>query len=497
MINKKIQRICCGALTAAMVAAVPMCAMAAETEILFSEDFEKQTVDSAAVGIYSSAQNEAYTKTDKTAPSDGTAVIKEDALYGKYMQVSTTGDGVKLFLSKGVGKESGTVVIEYDASVKLNYNGYHGTKPLNAVLTNDSSRGSAGSAFQLIHQRGSDKGNWKGFSAMYYNTETAKDVNTLIQKASGDGAIERIDDNWQHYKLEINLTTGEMCFYLDGVKSETWINKTIYSSVANGSSLMDALIYISQSAIANGVEQNTNPWKIDNIKVYIPAPDPEKITVNTYDGKTAEYDLEAGNNTLKNPVSTMLENMTVSFGSKVGDGVTASLKNNTTGADEPVTLTVSEDGRSGKISVDKKYIDSANSYTLTLSGKDAVNNSFTKPTVINFTADTDGGLAILSTEISPSDLSGLSSGGTVTATVKYVLTDIAQKKDNVIVAVTGEKSNKLLYFGQTVANFDQVGLNTVTATFKAENDIPDKLSAFVWDSGLRSPMTSFVTLSAQ
>ena len=99
MINKKFKQICCGALSAAMLAAAPMYAFAAETEILFSEDFEGQTVDSNVTGVYSSAQNEAWGKTDKTAPNDGTAVIKEDTVYGKYMQISTNTDGAKLFLN--------------------------------------------------------------------------------------------------------------------------------------------------------------------------------------------------------------------------------------------------------------------------------------------------------------------------------------------------------------------------------------------------------------
>ena len=495
MINKKFKQICCGALSAAMLAAVPMYAFAAETEILFSEDFEGQTVDSNVTGVYSAAQNEAWSKTDKTAPNDGTAVIKEDTVYGKYMQVSTDADGAKLFLNKGVDKEAGVVVIEYDASVKLNYNGYNGTKPLQAVLTN-SSRDTAGGAFNLFNKRGSDKGNWKAFTALFYNPETNKFVNTLIQKEGG-GDLIRIDDAWQHYKIELDLSTGEMCIILDGEKSETWINEQIYKNVTNGSSLLDALIYRSESQIVDGVEQNTFPWKIDNIKVYIPAPDPNKITVNTYDGKTEEYDLKSGSNTLKNPVSTMLDNMTVNFGSKVSDGVTASLKNNTTGADESVTLNVAEDGKTGTVTVDKKYIDANNSYTLTLSGTDASGNSFTTPTVINFTAGSDGGLAILSTEISPSDIGGLKVGDTVTAEVKYVLTDTTQKKDNVILAITGEKASKLLYFGQTLANFDKVGLNTVTASFAVGDEKPDTLSAFVWDSGLRCPMTSFVKIPTE
>lgn len=496
MINKKLKQICCGALSAAMLAAVPMYAFAAETEILFSEDFEGQTVDSNVTGVYSAAQNEAWSKNDKTAPNDGTAVIKEDTVYGKYMQVSTNTDGAKLFLNKGVDKEAGVVVIEYDASVKLNYNGYNGTKPLQAVLTDNSSRNTAGDAFNLFNKRGSDKGNWKGFTALFYNPETNKFVNTLIQKEGGD-ALTRIDDTWQHYKIELDLSTGEMCIILDGEKSETWINEQIYKNVTNGSSLLDALIYRSQPCIVDGVEQNTFPWKIDNIKVYIPAPDPNKITVNTYDGKTEEYDLKSGSNTLKNPVSTMLDNMTVNFGSKVSDGVTASLKNNTTGADEPVTLNVAEDGKTGIVTVDKKYIDANNSYTLTLSGTDASGNSFTTPTVINFTAGSDGGLAIISTEISPSDIGGLKVGDTVTAEVKYVLTDTTQKKDNVILAITGEKASKLLYFDQTLANFDEVGLNTVTASFTVGDEKPDTLSAFVWDSGLRCPMTSFVKIPTE
>lgn len=495
MINKKFKQICCGALSAAMLAAAPMYAFAAETEILFSEDFEGQTVDSNVTGVYSSAQNEAWGKTDKTAPNDGTAVIKEDTVYGKYMQISTNTDGAKLFLNKGVGKEAGVVVIEYDASVKLNYNGYNGTKPLQAVLTN-SSRDTAGDALTLFNKRGSDKGNWKAFTALFYNPETNKFVNTLIQKEGG-GDLIRIDDTWQHYKIELDLSTGEMCIILDGEKSETWINEQIYKNVTNGSSLLDALIYRSQPCIVDGVEKNTFPWKIDNIKVYIPAPDPNKITVNTYDGKTEKYDLKSGSNTLKNPVSTMLDNMTVNFGSKVSDGVTASLKNNTTGAEEPVTLNVAGDGKTGTVTVDKKYIDANNSYTLTLSGTDASGNSFTTPTVINFTAGSDGGLAILSTEISPSDIGELKAGDTVTAEVKYVLTDTTQKKDNVILAITGEKASKLLYFGQTLADFDEVGLNTVTASFTVGGEKPDTLSAFVWDGGLRCPMTSFVKIPTE
>ena len=207
-----------------------------------------------------------------------------------------------------------------------------------------------------------------------------------------------------------------------------------------------------------------------------------------------KYDLKAGNNTLNNPVSTILDNMTVNFGSKVSDGVTASLKNNTTGTDEPVTLKIADNGRSGKISVDKMFIDANNSYTLTLDGTDMFGNSFTTPTIINFTSASDGGLAILSTEISPSDISGLKSGDTVTAAVKYVLTDVMKKKDDVILAITGKKSNKLLYFGQTVENFDKLGVNTVTASFTVDDNIPDTLSAFVWNADLRSPAASFVRI---
>lgn len=505
MLNRKFKQICCGALSAAMVAAVPACAFAAETEILFTEDFEK--ADSLNKIYHYTADYATKDNGSNGIDSNHVSVKTASDWESNFMEVTPTGKRgettesgyAKIFFNKAISKENGTLIIEFDEQLFLkvatnNWSGLNGNKGISFQRTDESRAFKNGNnRVDMLNFQGSNGGgNVDGFFIYDFDTN----AKTYVKRKSGENTSKPVDalwrnrDKWNHIKMVLDMKTGEYTLFVNGIESIPWKNKDAYNYLAQAGDFMDSLVFYSH----HGDAVDVGAWNLDNIKVYIPAPDPEKITVNTYDGKTADYSLNAGNNTLKNPVSTMLDNLTVNFGSKVTDGVTATLKNNTTDAEEPVTLTIAEDGKTGTVTVDKKYVDANNSYTLTLSGTDAAGNSFTKPTVINFTADNDGGLNILSTEITPTELAGLKSGDTVTATVKYVLTDVNHKKDNVILAVTGEKANKLLYFGQTVKNFDQVGANTVNATFTVGDNIPDKLSAFVWDSALRSPVASFVTL---
>ena len=520
MINKKIKRICCGALSAAMLTAMPMRAFAAETKILFYDDFENDEVGSAPSNVYKYQEGTVYSQVPKAQITTDYATVMQDTETTnrtKYLNFKPTSDDYK-FIQMNLGEEGskydkGTVVFEYDGWINVDGNGYNNSKYfyLGSRIANDDKR----DKIQIFNHMSTDgrftlTKEQQQYNALYFvsvsnkNNEPKKDYilstgESLIHGLDGKTLLRRDYSTWHKYKLEVNLENGECKFWIDGQESETWINTEAKHRIGYGDwgkQYLDSLVLRSDYSAGNLKEKMT-PWKLDNIKIYIPAPDPEKITINTYDGKTEEYDLSAGTNTLENPVSTILDNMTVNFGSKVSDGVTASLKNNTTGTDEPVTLKIADDGRSGKISVDKMFIDANNSYTLTLDGTDMFGNSFTTPTIINFTSASEGGLAILSTEISPSDISGLKSGDTVTAAVKYVLTDVMKKKDDVILAITGKKSNKLLYFGQTVENFDKLGVNTVTASFTVDDNIPDTLSAFVWNADLRSPAASFVRIPTE
>lgn len=511
MINKKIKRICCGALSAAMLTAMPMRAFAAEKEILFYDDFESDEVGNAPSNVYKYQEGTVYSQVPKAQVTTDYATVMQDAETTnrtKYLNFKPTSDDYK-FIQMNLGEEGskydkGTVVFEYDGWINVDGNGYNNSKYfyLGSRIANDDTR----NKIQIFNHMSTDFSSTltkeeQQYSAQYFVSTNNESTggSTFIRGLDGKTLLRRDYSKWHNYKLEVNLENGECKFWIDGQESQTWINTEAKHRIGYGDwgkGYLDSLVLRSDYSAGNLKEKMT-PWKLDNIKIYIPAPDPEKITINTYDGKTEKYDLKAGNNTLNNPVSTILDNMTVNFGSKVSDGVTASLKNNTTGTDEPVTLEIADDGRSGKISVDKMFIDANNSYTLTLDGTDMFGNSFTTPTIINFTSASEGGLAILSTEISPSDISGLKSGDTVTAAVKYVLTDVSQKMDNVILATTGKKSKKLLYFGQTTANFDKLGVNTVTASFTVDDNIPDTLSAFVWNADLRSPAASFVRISTE
>ena len=519
MINKKIKQICCGALSAAMIAAMPMCAFAAETKILFYDDFENDEVGNAPSNLYKYKEMIVFSQAEKEQITTDYATVVQDTTTTnrtKYLNYKPTADNnyIQMYMSEdGSRYDKGTVVFEYDGWIDVNGNGYNNSKYiyLGSRFANDDKT----NKIQIMNHMSTDgrftlTKEQQEYNALYFvsvkneNNEPKKDYilstgESLIHGLDGKTLLRRDYSTWHKYKLEVNFENGECKFWIDGQESETWVNTDIKSYIGTGSGgkrYLDSLI-LRADYNTGKLQDKTTPWKLDNIKIYIPAPDPEKITINTYDGKTEEYDLSTGTNTLENPVSTILDNMTVKFGSKVSDGVTASLKNNTTGTDEPVTLKIADDGRSGTISVNKMFIDANNSYTLTLDGSDANGNSFTTATIINFTAAANGGLSILSTEISPSDISELKSGDTVEATVKYVLTDASQKMDNVILAATGKKSKKLLYFGQTTANFDKVGVNTVTASFTVGDEIPDTLSAFVWNAGLRNPAASFVKIPTE
>lgn len=501
----KIKRICSTLMTAAIFSAAVggWNVFAAEGEILYSENFEGQTVDSVPTTVYSGTKNELYSNPDKTLVEEEYATVKNDSTagIGNYLEIypftgtaatDNLGGSAKIFLNKPMSKNDGTIVVEFDGFINLVSNP-DGCKRFNLTTYNGKSL----SAISLVNCKGGDrsgalgKNNTHGFSLNKYDPLTGK--NTTSGLFSNDGSTLMLRENkaWNHYRFEINLNEGSLILWLNGKKSEKWYDQSLYSGVANGSNVMESVIFQNFN-LERFNPENDKPWMLDNIRIYKLAPDPRQITVNTYDGKTTQYDMNAGENTISDEISTMLSDMEIEFGVKLKqDTLTAELKNVTTGSVEPVSVEWNDDGLSARLSVDKKYLDANSDYSLTLNGEDIFGNSFTKPTVINFKAANDGGLAILSTDITKNggaDFTQLASGDVVMAKITYILTDETMAQNDVILAVTGEKENKICAFKQSVTDLNLAGSHTVSVEFNVGDVVPDTVSAFLWSAKLRQPI---------
>lgn len=505
----KIKRICSILMTAAIAFAAVggWNVFAAEGEILYNEDFEGQTVDSVPSGIYSGTTNDLFSNPNKTPADESIALVKNDltARIGNYLEIypitwnnatNNSVGGAKIFLNKQVGKNDGTIVVEYDGLINLVGNP-DGSKRL---CLNNNYNGTSLQTIQLLNHKGADRNgdvganNTHGFSLTKFNPATNKSTVSGMFSSDGGSLMLRENNAWNHYRFEINLNEGSTILWLNGKKSETWFETSLYNNVANGSGIIESLIFQNFN-FTNFNPPNTTPWKLDNIKIYKLAPDPRQITVNTYDGKTIQYEINAGENTISEPISTMLSDIDIEFGVKLNpETVTAELKNDTTGVVEPITVEWKDNNKSAKLSVDKRYLDADSNYSLTINGTDIFGNSFTKPSVIRFKSANDGGLAILSTDIvknGTGDLTQLASGDVVTARVTYILTDETMAEKDVILAVTGESENKICAFKQNVTDLNLAGCHTISVELNVGDVVPDTISAFLWSSKLRKPISGY------
>lgn len=508
----KIKRICSILITAAIAFAAvgEWNVFAAEDEVLYSEDFEGQTVDSVPNGIYSGTTNDLYSNPNKTPADKSIALVKNDSTdgIGNYLEIypitwedatNNSVGGAKIFLNKQVDKNDGTIVVEYDGLINLVGNP-DGSKRL--CLNNYD--GANLQTIQLLNHKGSDRNNdvgannTHGFSLTKFNPATNKSTVSGMFSSDGGSLMLRENNAWNHYRFEINLNEGSTILWLNGKKSETWYETSLYNNVANGSGIIESLIFQNFN-VTRFNPPNTTPWKLDNIKIYKLAPDPRQITVNTYNGKAIQYEINAGENTISEPISTMLSDIEIEFGVKLNpETVTAELKNNTTGVAESITLEWKDNSKSAKLSVDKKYLDADSNYSLTINGEDILGNSFTKPAVIKFKSANDGGFAILSTDIvrnGGDDFTQLAREDIVSAKVTYILTDENAVEKDAILAITGERENKLCAFKQNVTNLNLAGCHTVTVEFNVGDVVPDTVSAFLWSSKLRKPIVGYKAIT--
>ena len=255
------------------------------SEYLYYEDFEGQTVDEAPTTIYSGTANDLYSAENKTKMESEYATVKSDSTsgIGNYLEIKPyTGSaadnasgGAKIFLSETMGKEDGTIVLEYDGFINL-VNNADGSKRVS--VNKLTSSGTKLEVAQILNHKGADRSkgmgcdNTHGFALTKYNPNPdseageTKYTDTGLHSYDGQSAILRNNNTWNHYKFEFNLSDGTVTLWLNGKVSESWLNQTVYQI----SKLSDKLeSFILQNFNAESFNPaNDQPWKIDNIKIY-------------------------------------------------------------------------------------------------------------------------------------------------------------------------------------------------------------------------------------
>ena len=269
------------------------------TSYLFYEDFTTQQAGSAPTGFYKddSTHNYKYTDATKEAVSSDYAFISNDTTHGNYLELVPTypQQRAKVFLSDAVDKSDGTIVIEYDGLINMNGHGNNGRKYINATITGQNKDRTTirTQASELLNNKGSDVGNAQGFSELvqitdgtynhsYDETYDGRKDADGTQKSNGrllyyyndpiknkydneSNCIQRTDNTWQHYKMELNLATGTQQLWIDGKASEIWQDKNLHAMIRWEEFSMDAISFMNYTD--SGVTGYTN-WLIDNIKVY-------------------------------------------------------------------------------------------------------------------------------------------------------------------------------------------------------------------------------------
>ena len=257
-------------------------------EYLYYEDFESQTVDQAPTTIYSGTANDLYSADNKTQIESEYAAVKNESTtgIGNYLEINpytssnsadNSSGGAKVFLSEPMGKDDGTIVLEYDGVINL-VNVQDSSKRLSVnklITTKDGA--TRLETVQILNHKGVDRNNvmngnnTHGFALTKYNPNadvTAGEASTTatgLVSYDGQSLMLRKNNEWNHYKFEFNLNDGAVTLWLNGKISETWINKTMFQ-IASGDKL-ESFILQSFNA-ASWTTKNTTPWKLDNIKIY-------------------------------------------------------------------------------------------------------------------------------------------------------------------------------------------------------------------------------------
>lgn len=265
-------------------------------EYLFYEDFTTQTAGSAPTNFYKDDATHKYTYADATKEtvSSDYAVISNDSTHGNYLElVSTTPQQrAKVFLSEAVDRNDGTIVIEYDGLINIKISGNDSRKYIYATFTGQNKDRTKidNQASEILNNKGSDVGNAHGFSELVqitdgtYNQSYAETYdgrkdengnqiknsrllyyyNDPIKNAYSNesNCIQRTNNTWQHYKMELNLADGTQQLWIDGKASEIWQDKSLHARIGWEGYSIDAISFMSY-----GDTSNPN-WLIDNIKVY-------------------------------------------------------------------------------------------------------------------------------------------------------------------------------------------------------------------------------------
>lgn len=252
-------------------------------EYLFYEDFENDEAENAPTTFYDGAANNKYTDETKTAANVSNVVVKNDSTHGNYAEIitSTTDKSAKqakIFFSKAVSKKDGTVVFEFDGHINCQDTA-SGTDTRKNVYTSivTEDRATINRTQNVLTNRGRDRGpeNLHGFSVTKYTGENIANsiysgtTETTALYAYNDSAslMLRNNNEWNHYKTEINLADGTQQLWVNGKISEIWRDKEFYTKVAKGNESLDALLF---GAGTHSTEYaSPSNWLIDNIKVYL------------------------------------------------------------------------------------------------------------------------------------------------------------------------------------------------------------------------------------
>lgn len=243
---------------------------------LYYEDFENDTVDNAPNSFYDGESDSKYSDKENSVKADKTKVaVKNDSEKGNYAEIITSNEKqAKIFLDREVSRADGTVVLELDIKSKLNGDWYNCEKEiLYQKSAKDASNNDTTSS--ALWFKGSDKGNPFGFNESIYTKKSDKDEDRwdgtnesrflmYYNDNDNDSKILRTED-WQHYKLELNMKTGEQQLWLDGKASEIWLDKDLYASVAIEDYKLNGFVF---KARYGGTGTATN-LQLDNIKVYL------------------------------------------------------------------------------------------------------------------------------------------------------------------------------------------------------------------------------------
>lgn len=267
-------------------------------EYLFYENFEGQTENNAPTDFYKDDATHKYTYTaeNKEIVSSDYAFISNDATHGNYLELKPASpeQRAKVFLNEAVDSSDGTIVIEYDCRLDLNWSPINGQKEMYATFTgqNKDRTTIANQASMILNNKGSDVGNAHAFKEVVYIADgTAenryngtydgrkrtdgtyeRDDRVLYyyndpiknERSNEGNAIKRVTNNtWQHYKMELNLAEGTQQLWIDGKASEIWCDKNLYGKIKWEGFSIDAISFRNYSGGGN----NTS-WLFDNIKVY-------------------------------------------------------------------------------------------------------------------------------------------------------------------------------------------------------------------------------------